>query len=272
MAALSFEALEADPVVLDPRVQAARGARGQAAVAATMRELLAGAPFDPRSPDRLVQDPYPFRVLPQVDGVARDALDHLDEVLRRELNARPENALIDDGRALPTGNFHAAELGAALDGLRAAFAHSASLIAGRVSAMLDPRMSGLPPFLAAEPGPDSGHMMLEYTAHAAAAEIRSLATPMAVQSVWASLGVESHASLAATAATRTTEMLDAMSVLVATELVVAVRALRMAGRVPPGPASRRCTPPPAETIAAGTEDRAFGQDVEAAGDLLRKIS
>ena len=54
--------------------------------------------------------PYPFRVLPQVDGVAHDALDHLDEVLRRELNARPENALIHDGRALPTGNFHAAEL------------------------------------------------------------------------------------------------------------------------------------------------------------------
>ena len=52
----------------------ARGARGQAAVAERMRELLAGAPFDPRAPDRLVQDPYPFRVLPQVDGVAHDAL------------------------------------------------------------------------------------------------------------------------------------------------------------------------------------------------------
>ena len=272
VAALSFEALEADPVVLDPRVQAARGARGQAAVAATMRELLAGAPFDPRSPDRLVQDPYAFRVLPQVDGVARDALDHLDEVLGRELNARPENALIDDGRALPTGNFHSAELGAALDGLRAAFAHSASLIAGRVSAVLDPRMSGLPPFLAADPGPDSGHMMLEYTAHAAAAEIRSLATPMAVQSVWASLGVESHASLAATAATRTTEMLEAMSVLVATELVVALRALRMAGRVPTGSGVQALYAAASETIAAGTEDRAFGQDVAAAGELLRKIS
>ncbi len=70
VAALSFEALYADPIVLDERVQAARGARGQAKVAERMRELLAGAPFDPRAPDRLVQDPYPFRVLPQVDGVA----------------------------------------------------------------------------------------------------------------------------------------------------------------------------------------------------------
>jgi histidine ammonia-lyase len=269
VAALSFEALEADPVVLDPRVQAARGARGQAAVAATMRELLAGAPFDPRSSDRLVQDPYPFRVLPQVDGVARDALDALDEVLGRELNARPENALIHEGRALPTGNFHAAELGAALDTLRAAFAHSASLIAGRVSALLDPRMSGLEPFLAGHPGPDSGHMMLEYTGHAAAAEIRSLATPMAVQSVWASLGVESHASLAATAAIRTGEMLEAMQVLVATELVVAARALRMAGRVPTGAGVQRLYAAIERALPSGLEDRRFGQDVEAARGVLR---
>ena len=268
VAALSFEALDADPVVLDARVQAARGAPGQAAVAERMRELLAGAPFDPHAPDRLVQDPYPFRVLPQVDGVANDALSRLDDVLVRELNARPENALIDDGHALPTGNFHAAELGAALDGLRAAFAHSASLIAGRVSAILDPRMSGLNPFLAADPGLDSGHMMLEYTAHAAAAEARSLASPMAAQSVWASLGVESHASLAATAAVRTAELLDAMSVLVATELVVATRAVRAADRMPGGDGVRGLFDAAAQLLPDGPEDRAFGEDVEAARGLL----
>lgn len=272
VAALSFEALDADPVVLDPRVQAGRGAPGQAAVAEQMRELLAGAALHPRTPDRLVQDPYPFRVLPQVDGVAHDALRGLDEVLARELNSRPENALIHEGRALPTGNFHAAELGAALDALRAAFAHSASLIAGRVSAILDPRMSGLAPFLAAEPGPDSGHMMLEYTAHGAAAEIRSLATPMAVQSVWASLGVESHASLAATAARRTAEMIEAMNVLVATELVVATRALRMAGREPAGAGVQPLYQAAAVTLPAGTEDRAFGEDVEAAREVLIRQS
>jgi histidine ammonia-lyase len=254
--------------VLDERVQAARGARGQAMVAQRMRALLAGAPFDPRAPDRLVQEPYPFRVLPQVDGVALDALESLEEVLGRELNARPENALIHDGTALPTGNFHAAEVSAALDALRAAFAHCASLIAGRVSALLDPRMSGLSPFLAADPGPDSGHMMLEYTAHAAAAEIRSLAMPMAVQSVWASLGVESHASLASTAATRTAQVLDAMGVLVATELVVAVRALRMSGRTPGGAGVQELYESAARALPAGLEDRAFGQHVEAARELL----
>jgi histidine ammonia-lyase len=271
VAALSFEALAADPIVLDERVQAARGARGQTKVAERMRELLAGAPFDPHAPDRLVQDPYPFRVLPQVEGVAHDALDNLEAVLRRELNARPENALIHEGGALPAGNFIAAELGAALDSTRAAFAHSASLISGRVSALLDPRMSGLPAFLAANPGPDSGHMMLEYTAHAAAAEVRSLAVPMAVQSVWASLGVESHASLAATATRRMAEMLEAMTVLVATELVVAVRALRIADRTPAGAGVQAVFDAAARTLPAGLEDRAFGEDVEAARELLRSL-
>jgi histidine ammonia-lyase len=215
-----------------------------------------------------VQDPYPFRVLPQVDGVAHDALEDLDSVLGRELNSRPENALIHEGRAFPTGNFHSAELGSALDTMRAAFAHSASLIAGRVSALLDPRMSGLEPFLAADPGPDSGHMMLEYTAHAAAAEIRSQAMPMAAQSVWASLGVESHASLAATAATRTAEMLRAMEVLVATELVVAARALRMSGRAPSGAGVQRLFEAADRVLPRSLEDRSFGRDVEAARGVL----
>ncbi|MBV9002794.1 MAG: aromatic amino acid lyase [Solirubrobacterales bacterium] len=272
VAALSFEALDADPIVLDERVQTARGASGQARVAERMRELLAGAALHPRGPDRLVQDPYPFRVLPQVDGVACDAAQHLDAVIARELNGRPENALIHEGSALPTGNFHAAELGAALDAMRAAFAHSASLIASRVSAILDPRMSGLPPFLAEDPGPDSGHMMLEYTAQAAAAEVRSLAMPMAVQSVWASLGVESHASLAATAADRTAGVLEAMTTLVATELVVAVRALRLAGRTPAGAGVQELYGAAARVLPAGTEDRAFGRDVEAARELVRGSS
>ena len=272
VAALSFEALDADPVVLDARVQMGRGARGQAIVAERMRALLAGAPFDPGAPDRLVQDPYAFRVLPQVDGVANDALRVLDDVVTRELNARAENALIHEGRAFPTGNFHAAELGAALDGLRAAFAHSSSLIAGRVSAILDPRMSGLPPFLADDPGPDSGHMMLEYTAHAAAAEARSVAAPMATQSVWASLGVESHASLAATAASRTRQLLDAMGVLVATELVVAMRAFRLRGREPSGAGVRALFEAAARVLPADPGDRAFGRDVEAARELFGEWS
>jgi histidine ammonia-lyase len=270
VAALSFEALEADPIVLDPRVQAALGAPGQAAVAARMRELLAGAELVPDAPDRLVQDPYPFRVLPQVDGVTQGALWTLDEVVRRELNARPENALVEAGRTLPTGNFHNAELAAALDSMRNALAQSASLIAARVSALLDPRMTGLPPFLADSPGKDSGMMLLEYTAHSAAAEIRSLAMPSGTQTTWASLGVESHASLSSIAVRRTADALEALRVLVATELVVAFRAIRHAGRTPAGAGTRRMFELADEVLPGGLEDRAFGRDVELAYAALER--
>lgn len=272
VAALSFEALEADPVVLDERVQMAHRVPGQVAVAERMRSLLAGATVVPEAPERLVQDPYPFRVLPQVEGATDDALSALESVVSLELNARSENALIENGRALPTGNFHAAALGAALDSARAALAQSASLIAARVSALLDPRMTGLPPFLAGRPGPESGVMMLEYTAHAAAAEIRSLAGTMATQALWASLGVESHASLAATAARRTAESLAALWVLAAAELVVAVRAVCVSGRKPAGAGTSRLFELASAVLGTELEDRAFTRDVEAACGVLHDWS
>jgi histidine ammonia-lyase len=272
VAALSFEALQADPIVLDERVQDAHGITGQAAVARTMRELLESAGFGAREPDRVVQDPYPFRALPQVDGVAFDACTALEQVLLRELNARAENALIEGDEALPNGNFHAAALAAALDAGRAALAQSASLIAARVSALLDPRMTGLTPFLAQRPGIDSGVMMLEYTAHDAAAEARSLAGPMAGQTASLSLGVESHASFAAIAARHTERVLDALRVLVATELVVAMRALALAGREPVGVGTRALFELARRVLPVGLEDRRFGEDVELAVGVLAQWS
>jgi histidine ammonia-lyase len=268
VAALSFEALRADPIVLDERVQAGLGAPGQASVARRMRKLLAGSILDPNARDGQVQDPYPFRVMPQVDGVTCDALVALRQVLSRQLNARAENALIEGSEALANGNFHAAELGAALDSLRAALAQSASLIAARVSALLDPRLSGLTPFLAQRPGSESGAMMLEYTAHAAAAEARSLANPMAGQTVGVSLGMESHASLASLAARHTDRALAAIRVLVATELVVAARALALAGREPGGAGTRALFELARRAMPGGLEDRQLGPDVDLADRVL----
>jgi histidine ammonia-lyase len=263
--------LGADPVVLDNRVQAARGLEGQVAVARAMRSLLDGAVRTERAQGQPVQDPYPFRVLPQVDGTTFDACAALERVLDLELNARGENALIEGGQALPNGNFYAAALGAALDAGRAALAGSASLIAARVSALLDPRFTGLTPFLAHNPGLDSGVMMLEYTAHGAAAEARSLAGPMAGQTVTASLGVESHASLASTAARHTERVLEAMRVLVATELVVAMRAVALAEREPTGAGTRRLFQAAQTVLPMGLEDRQFGRDVELAEGVLASL-
>jgi histidine ammonia-lyase len=274
VAALSFEAAGADPVVLDPRVHAGRHLRGQVAVAARMCELLAGTDGQPRDPaTTLVQDPYPFRALPQVDGVVHEALSALDQVVTHELNFAGENALIVaiDEVALANGNPHAAVLANAIDGLRTALAQSAALIAARVSALLDTTLTGLPAFLALDHGVGgvaSGALILEYTAHAAAAEVRSLVTPVAAQTVSVARGVESHASLAPIAARRAHEALDALRVLVAVELVASVRALRLAGHEPVGAGARPLYDSAAAVLPADMHDRPLAPDIEAARELV----
>jgi histidine ammonia-lyase len=271
VAALSFEAAAADPVVLDPRIHSALHRPGQAAVAARLRALLAGVETRTRKAGPLgVQDPYPFRALPQVDGVVYDALEALDEVVEHELNFAGENALIVPGEdvALPNGNPHAAPLANAIDNLRTALAQSAALIAARVSTLLDASLTGLPAFLAQRPGPQSGALVLEYTAHSAAAEVRSLVTPVAAQTVSVSRGVESHSSLAPIAARRAHETLQALRVAVATELVVAVRALRLAGAEPVGAGTRPLYRTAASRLDPDLGDRPLHPDVEAARELL----
>ena len=271
VAALSFEAAAADPVVLDPRIHSGEHRPGQAAVARRMRELLAGLGERAREPGPLgIQDPYPFRAQPQVDGTVHDALRALEETVRHELNFAGENALIVPGEdlALPNGNPHAAPLANAIDGLRTALASSAALIAARVSTLLDAGLTGLPPFLARHPGPESGALVLEYTAHAAVAEVRSLVTPVAAQTVSVSRGVESHSSLAPIAARRAHETLSALRVAVATELVVAVRALRLAGQEPVGAGTRTLWALAAERLDPDLSDRPLHPDVEAARELI----
>jgi histidine ammonia-lyase len=272
VAALSFIAAAADPVVLDARVQAARAHPGQVAVAARMRELLGvgRGPATHRGREGAVHDPYPFRALPQVDGALHDALSALDAVLAVELNAAAENALIDPEApaALPTANFHVVALALALDQFRAALAQSSSLVAARVTAMLDPGLMALPAALSVEPGPSSGAMMLEYTAQDAAAHVRVLATPVATQTTTVGGGVESHASFAPLAARLLEEALDSAAVAVATELVVALRALRMRGQEPSGTPAADLFARAAARLDADLGDRALNDDIEEARRLV----
>jgi histidine ammonia-lyase len=273
VAALSFEAAAADPVVLDPRLHSSGHRPGQAAVAARMRELLGGLARRAREPGPLgIQDPYPFRAQPQVDGTVHDAVRALEETVGHELNFAGENALIVPGEdvALPNGNPHAAPLANAIDGLRTALASSAALIAARVSTLLDAGLTGLPPFLARAGGVgfESGALILEYTAHAAVAEVRSLVTPVAAQTVSVSRGVESHSSLAPIAVRRAHETLRALRVVVATELVVAVRALRLAGQEPVGAGTRALWQMAAPRLDDDLGDRPLHPDVEAARELI----
>jgi histidine ammonia-lyase len=270
VAALSYEAAGADLAVLDPRIHAARPHPGQVEVARRLRELLdADAPRADRA-GRAIHDAFVFRCVPQVEGTLLDALDRLSGVLDIELNVAGENALMlpRDGVALPNGNFHAGVLTLALDSLRGAMAQSASLVAARVSALLDPDVTGLAPQLAQDPGPDSGAMILEYTAHAAAAEVRSLAATAASQTTSVQSGIESHANFAGHSARRTSDALARMSVAISAELVLAIRALRLRGRQPAGHGVRGLHDAAAARLSADMADRPLSGDLDAARRLL----
>ena len=173
-----------------------------------------------------------------------------------------------DGVALPNGNFHAGVLTLALDALRGAMAQSASLIAARVSALLDPAVTGLTPQLAQDPGPDSGAMILEYTAHAAAAEVRSLAATAASQTTTVQSGIESHANFAGHSARRTSDALARMAVAVSAELVLAVRALRMRGGANLGRGVAALFDAADARLDRDMSDRPMSGDLEAARLLL----
>ncbi len=266
VAALSFVASRGDPVVLDQRVQAARPHPGQAAVAHHLRELIGhGLPPARR------QDPLCLRCLPQVHGAVRDAHTDLGGVLAVELNAAGENPLLDPraGEALTSGNFHGAPLTLALDQVRAAIAQTASQSVQRVSLLLDGRTEGLPLFLAADEPGSSGAMILEWTAHAALAELRATAAPVVVGASVVSRGQEDHVSAASQAARQLSRTVEHYLTVLAVELVTAVRALRLSERWPVTAVGEEVAVLAAERLPGDLRDRELSSDVARAIELLR---
>jgi histidine ammonia-lyase len=240
--------------------------RGQQDVAAQLRALLAGPG---RAPAR-IQDPYGYRALPQVHGAAVDSVAQADLALASDLNATGENPLTDvAGRAVwHNGNFHTAYLGLALDAVRAALFQTSALSAARLGTLVEPRFTGLAPFLADGPRPSSGVMILEYVAHAAIADIRRLAAPAALGSAVLSRGVEEHAGFSTQSARATTDVVAAYGLVLACELVAAARALRMRGIEPSGGVLAAAFAAAAAALPAGLLDRPLDDDLAVARGLL----
>jgi histidine ammonia-lyase len=266
VAALSFVAVDGSLEAYADAVHVSRPHRGQRVVAARMRELLTGM----TGPAARIQDPYGYRALAQVHGPAVDAVESLDRVLTVEMNAAGENPLVDvAGRdVLHNGNFHTAYVALALDAARAALFGTAALSTSRLATLTEPAYTGLRPFLADGPVTSSGVMILEYVAHSALATMRQHAVSAALGSAVLSRGVEEHASFSAQAARSGTESVSAYRIVLACELVAAVRALRMKGvELGAGPL-RRAYDVAATELDARAEDRPLDDDIGVAVGLL----
>ncbi len=290
IAALSVEALLGTEVAFSAAYQLARPHPGQVRTAAELRWLLRDSTLQAahRALDHRVQDPYSLRCVPQVHGASRDAFDHLRRVLDVEINAATDNPLVfpgagvvpadalatGGGQVISGGNFHGQPVALALDFAKLALAELGSISERRVALMLDPRLNeGLPAFLGAASGLDSGLMILQYTAASLVSEDKVLAHPASADSVPTSANQEDHVSMGSIAARHARSVLGHVEHILAIELLCAAQALdlrlALVDRALPGVGVREAHALVRSVIPHLVHDREPGPDIEAALRLVR---
>ena len=229
-AAASVEALTGTDAVFAPELQALRPHPGQAVSAANIAGVLAdsGLVQRPREGEfTRVQDAYSLRCAPQVHGAVRDTAAHAERVAGVELASAVDNPVVlPDGRVESNGNFHGAPVAYVLDFLAIAVADLASISERRTDRFLDvARNHGLPPFLAADPGLDSGLMIAQYTAAGMVSELKRLAAPASVDSIPSSAMQEDHVSMGWAAGRKLRRAVDGLARVLGIELLASTRAL-----------------------------------------------
>jgi histidine ammonia-lyase len=277
-AALSVEALLGTDQVFLPELHAAlRPHPGQAASAENMLRVLSNSPMvaSHRVNDTRVQDAYSLRCAPQVAGAVRDTVDHAALVASRELAAAIDNPVVlPDGRVSSNGNFHGAPVAYVLDFLAIAVADLSSIAERRTDRMLDPaRSHGLPAFLAADPGVDSGLMIAQYTQAALVSDNKRLAVPASVDSIPSSAMQEDHVSMGWHAARKLRRAVENLRRVLAIELVASARALDIrtqlsGGELTPGPAGAAVIRALRAVVEGPGPDRFLAPELEAAERLI----
>lgn len=282
-AAMSVEALLGTDRVFADDLQALRPHPGQACSARRILAALAGSEIvaSHRGPDcNRVQDAYSLRCAPQVHGAARDTVSHAAAVAERELAAAIDNPVVlADGRLESNGNFHGAPIAYVLDFLAIPVADVASMSERRTDRMLDvARSHGLPAFLAADPGVDSGHMIAQYTQAGIVSELKRLAAPASVDSIPSSAMQEDHVSMGWSAARKLRRAVAGLTSVLAVEYLTAARALDLRAPLRPAPATAAALALLRTKVGGPGPDRHLAPEIAAAtdlitsGELLREIA
>jgi histidine ammonia-lyase len=269
--AMSVDAARGSDVPFDARIHAIRGHSGQIEVAAAFRELVAGSRIRASHLDcGKVQDPYSLRCQPQVMGAVLDQFRHATAVVLTEANAVSDNPLVfaEEGDVLSGGNFHAEPIALAADQIAIATSEIAAMSERRIAMLTDGSISGLPPFLVADPGLNSGFMIAHVTAAALACEIKQRAMPASVDSLPTSANQEDHVSMATHAARRLFAMADDLEGVLAIELLAAGQGLDVHAPIATSPRLAQPHRALRAKVATYTTDRFFAPDIEAARRLV----
>ncbi len=272
--ALSLDAARGSDTPFDPRIHALRGQPGQIRCAAALRALIAGSAIrdSHREGDTRVQDPYSLRCQPQVAGACLDLLDQAAAMLLREANAVTDNPLVtEDGSLLSGGNFHAEPVAFAADLSALALAELGAISERRIALLTDPALnSGLPAFLVADSGVNSGFMIAQVTSAALAAENRALAVPRSTDSLPTSANQEDHVSMATAAALRLQEMAANLATILGIEILAACQGIGFHRPLTSSPPLESAIASLRERVAPWDQDRVMAPDIEAAKQLVER--
>jgi len=223
--AISLEAFDGRIEPFHPNLHKVRPHNGQIETAANIRKLLESSELISR-PKKHVQDPYSFRCMPQVHGASKDSIGYVAQLVLTEINSVTDNPTIwpDEDLILSGGNFHGQPLALSLDFAAIALAELGNISERRVAQLIF-GLRGLPEFLVANPGLNSGMMIPQYAAAAMVSQNKQLCTPASVDSIVSSNGQEDHVSMGANAATKLLRVVDNVERVLAVELLNASQAL-----------------------------------------------
>jgi len=271
-AAMSVEGLLGTDQAFAVDLLALRPHPGQVASAANLRRLLEGSAIvasHAGPEDTRVQDAYSLRCAPQVAGGARDTVEHARAVAERELASAIDNPVVTlAGEVRSNGNFHGAPVAYVLDFLAIVAADVASISERRTDRFLDvARSHGLPPFLADDPGVDSGLMIAQYTQAALVSELKRLAAPASVDSIPSSAMQEDHVSMGWSAARKLRRAVDALTRVLAIEVLTAARGIDLRTPLLPAAGTGAVVAALRERVPGPGTDRFLSPEIEDVVDL-----
>ena len=233
-------------------------------VAARMRKWLEGSKLITHQGDVRVQDPYSLRCIPQIHGASWQVLNYVKEKLELEMNAATDNPLIfDEGElVISGGNFHGQPIAFAMDFLKIGVAELANVSERRIERLVNPQLNeGLPAFLSANPGLESGAMILQYSAASLVSENKTLAHPASVDSIPSSANQEDHVSMGTTGARHARMIIANVRNVLAIEAFCAAQAVEYRGVEKMSPKLREKWQQLREIVPTMNEDRIFSADV-----------
>lgn len=225
IAAVSLDGYDGRVEPFKANVHAVRKQLGQMAIAERMRSLIGNSEIAKQEKAH-VQDPYSFRCIPQVLGASLDAIQYVEQIVEREINAVTDNPTVfpDENEVVSAGNFHGQPLAISMDFLAIAVAEIGSISERRIYKLIGGTRE-LPAFLVANPGLNSGFMIPQYSAASVVSQNKQLCSPASVDTIDSSNGQEDHVSMGANAATKLYRVIENVYKVLGVELLNAAQAM-----------------------------------------------